>query len=155
MSLTLLVIHGANLDLLGKREPHIYGSTTLDEIRELLEARAADRGHRVSWTVSNHEGDLVDALGSSLGKVDGILINPGAFTHTSVALRDALLAVAVPTVEVHLSNIHAREEFRRRSMIADIVTGQVTGFGVHGVVRGFEMLMDLLEHAAVDSSEDE
>ncbi|GJM44841.1 MAG: 3-dehydroquinate dehydratase [Gemmatimonadota bacterium] len=150
MSLRLLVIHGANLDLLGKREPHIYGTTTLDEIRQALEASAADRGHGVSWVVSNHEGDLVDALGQAMGKVDGILINPGAFTHTSVALRDALLAVSVPTVEVHLSNIHAREEFRRNSLIADVVTGQVSGFGVDGVYRGFEMLMDHLERSTAD-----
>ncbi len=145
MSLRLLVIHGANLDLLGKREPEIYGTTTLDEIRKVLEHRAADRGHRVTWVTSNHEGELVDALGRALGEVDGILINPGAFTHTSVALRDALLAVGVPTIEVHLSNIHAREEFRRRSLIADIVTGQVSGLGAHGVLRAFDTLMDLLE----------
>lgn len=146
MSLHLLVIHGANLDLLGKREPEIYGTTTLEDIRKALEGRAERRGHRVSWLVSNHEGNLIDALGKSLGQVDGILINPGAFTHTSVALRDALLAVAVPTIEVHLSNIHAREEFRKTSLIADVVTGQVSGLGAHGVLRAFDTLMDLLEH---------
>ena len=148
MSRPLLVLHGANLALLGKREVDIYGSTTLDEIREALEARASDRGHEITWVVSNHEGDLVDAIGKGLGTVDGILINPGAFTHTSVAIRDALLAVSVPTIEVHLSNIHAREEFRRKSLIADVVTGQVSGLGVPGVLRALDMLMDLLEAAA-------
>ncbi len=145
MSLHLLVLHGANLDLLGKREPEIYGTTTLEDLRRALEEAATRRGHRVSWLVSNHEGNLVDALGSHLGKVDGILINPGAFTHTSVALRDALLAVNVPTIEVHLSNIHAREEFRKTSLIADVVTGQVSGLGAHGVLRAFQTLLDLLE----------
>jgi len=147
MGRRLLVIHGANLNLLGKREVGIYGRVTLDELRDRLEVRAAERGFRVSWVVSNHEGDLVDALGKSLGEVDGILINPGAYTHTSVALRDALLAVSVPAIEVHLSNIHAREEFRRRSLIADVVTGQVTGLGVPGVMRALDALMDLLESA--------
>ena len=150
----LLVMHGANLDLLGKREVSVYGTVTLDEIRGLLESRAAERGHQVSWVVSNHEGDLVDELGKALGNVDGILINPGAFTHTSVAIRDALLAVSVPTIEVHLSNIHAREEFRRRSLIADVVTGQVTGLGVPGVLRALDILMDLVEEPAARGPEE-
>jgi 3-dehydroquinate dehydratase II len=147
MTHRLLVVHGANLDLLGKRETGIYGTTTLEELKQLVESRAAERGHRVSWVVSNHEGDLVDAIGRSMGEVDGILINPGAFTHTSVAIRDALLAVSVPTIEVHLSNIHAREEFRRRSLIADVVTGQVTGLGIPGVLRALDTLMDILDAA--------
>lgn len=155
MSRELLVIHGANLKLLGRREVDVYGGVTLDEIRERLEARAAERGFRVSWVVSNHEGDLVDALGKALGQVDGILINPGAFTHTSVAIRDALLAVSVPTVEVHLSNIHAREEFRRRSLIADVVTGQVSGLGAPGVLRALDALMDLLESAEAERGPEE
>jgi 3-dehydroquinate dehydratase-2 len=141
----VLVIHGANLDLLGRREPEIYGTVTLDEIRASLEARARASGHRVTWVQSNHEGEIVDALGAALGDVDGILINPGAFTHTSVAIRDALLAVSVPTIEVHLSNIHAREEFRRRSLVSDVVTGVVTGLGAHGVVLAFETLLRILE----------
>ena len=145
MSVHVLVIHGANLELLGRREPEIYGSTSLDEIRRALESRARSGGHRVSWVSSNHEGELVDALNGAVGDVDGILINPGAFTHTSVALRDALLAVGVPTVEVHLSNIHAREEFRRQSLIADIVTAQVSGLGAAGEVLAFDALIGLLE----------
>lgn len=145
MSRHVLVIHGANLDLLGRREPEIYGTVTLDEIRASLEARARAGGHRVTWVQSNHEGEIVDALGAALGAVDGILINPGAFTHTSVALRDALLAVSVPTIEVHLSNIHAREEFRRRSLVSDVVTGVVSGLGAHGVVLAFDALVRILE----------
>jgi 3-dehydroquinate dehydratase-2 len=141
----VLVIHGANLDLLGTREPEIYGTTTLADIRAAIEERAAAGGHRVTWVQSNHEGDLVDAIGRAIGGVDGILINPGAFTHTSVAIRDALLAVGVPTIEVHLSNIHAREEFRKRSLIADVVTAQVSGLGAAGTVLAFGALIDLLE----------
>ena len=145
MSHHILCVFGANLDLLGKREPGIYGDISLDSIPRTIETRARERGVRVSWTVSNHEGELVDALGRSLGEVDGILINPGAFTHTSVALRDALLAVNVPTIEVHLSNIHAREEFRRRSFVADVATGQVVGLGAAGVLLALEALIDRLE----------
>jgi len=152
LSRHVLVIHGANLDLLGKREPGVYGSVTLDEIRRSVEESAARGGHRVTWVQSNHEGDLVDALGQAIGQVDGILINPGAFTHTSVAIRDALLAVAVPTIEVHLSNIHAREEFRRRSLIADVVTGQVSGLGAAGVTLAFEGLIGLLEDRLASGS---
>ncbi|MEZ5065166.1 MAG: type II 3-dehydroquinate dehydratase [bacterium] len=145
MSRHVLCVFGANLALLGKREPDVYGDVTLDRIRKAIEGRARRRGVRVSFSVSNHEGELVDALGRALGSVDGILINPGAFTHTSVALRDALLAVNVPTVEVHLSNIHAREEFRRRSYVADVATGVVTGLGARGVLLAFEALIDELE----------
>jgi 3-dehydroquinate dehydratase-2 len=141
----ILVIHGANLDLLGTREPEVYGTVTLRDIRRAVEERAEAGGHRVTWVQSNHEGDLVDAIGRAIGGVDGILINPGAFTHTSVAIRDALLAVAVPTIEVHLSNIHAREEFRKKSLIADVVTGQVSGLGASGTVLAFGALVDLLE----------
>ncbi|MGH2571334.1 MAG: type II 3-dehydroquinate dehydratase [bacterium] len=145
MSRHVLVIHGANLDLLGTREPEIYGTTTLADIRAAIDERAAAGGHRVTWVQSNHEGDLVDAIGRAIGSVDGILINPGGFTHTSVAIRDALLAVGVPTIEVHLSNIHAREEFRKRSLIADVVTAQVSGLGAAGTVVAFGALIDLLE----------
>ena len=152
MSRHVLVIHGANLDLLGTREPDVYGSVTLEDIRRAIEDRAEAVGNRVTWLQSNHEGDLVDAIGKAVGGVDGILINPGAFTHTSVAIRDALLAVAVPTIEVHLSNIHAREEFRRKSLIADIVTGQVSGLGATGVLLAFEALIDLLEGKALSET---
>jgi 3-dehydroquinate dehydratase-2 len=143
----VLVLHGANLDLLGRREPDIYGRVTLDEIHRAIEARAESWGHRLTWVQSNHEGELVDALGEALGRVDGILINPGAFTHTSIAIRDALSAVAVPTIEVHLSNIQAREGFRRRSLISSAVTGVVTGLGAGGVVLAYDALSHLLEQS--------
>jgi 3-dehydroquinate dehydratase-2 len=145
MSRHFLVLHGANLELLGRREPDLYGTVTLAEIRSEIERRAKARGDRVSWISSNHEGELLDALGRAVGEVDGILINPGGFTHTSVALRDALCAVGVPTIEVHLTNIHARERFRRRSFVSPVVSGVVCGLGAAGVVRAFESLMDLVE----------
>jgi 3-dehydroquinate dehydratase-2 len=145
LSRHVLVVHGANLELLGRREPEVYGSVTLGRIREAIEGRARARGARVTWVSSNHEGEIVDALGKAVGQVDGILINPGAFTHTSIAIRDALLAVAVPAVEVHLSNIFAREEFRRHSVISDVVTGVVSGLGAAGTVMAFDALMDRLE----------
>jgi 3-dehydroquinate dehydratase-2 len=148
MTRRVLVVLGANLELLGKREPEIYGRVTLDEIRAAIEAKARARGVAVTFASSNHEGELVDAIGRSLGKVDGVVINPGAFTHTSIAIRDALLALSVPAIEVHLSNIFAREEFRRRSTISDVVTAVVSGLGAAGMVLGFEALVDLLEGSA-------
>ena len=147
MSRHYLVLHGANLELLGRREPELYGTVTLGEIRAEVERLALARGDQVTWVSSNHEGELLDALGRAAGEVDGILINPGAFTHTSVALRDALCAVGVPAVEVHLTNIHAREEFRRHSFVSPVVKGVVCGLGPSGVVRAFESLMDLVEGA--------
>ncbi|MFN8179419.1 MAG: type II 3-dehydroquinate dehydratase [bacterium] len=147
MSREILVLFGPNLALLGRRETEVYGTVTLDEIRAALEKRARDRGRAIAWVVSNHEGELVDALNAAVDRVEGILVNPGGLTHTSVALRDALLAVGKPSVEVHLSNIHAREEFRRRSLVADVVTGQVSGLGAVGVVRALDALLDLLDGA--------
>jgi len=145
VSAEILALFGPNLALLGRREPGTYGTVTLDEIRAVLERRAAGRGRRVRWVSSNHEGELVDALNAAVGQVAGALVNPGGLTHTSVAIRDALVALGVPTIEVHLSNIHAREDFRRRSLIADVVTGQVAGLGAVGVVRALDALLDLLE----------
>ena len=155
MSHHILCVFGANLGLLGQREPDVYGSVTLDQIRASVENHASRSGNRVSWVVSNHEGELVDAIGNALGKVDGILINPGAFTHTSVALRDAILAVGVPTVEVHLSNIHAREEFRRHSYLADIATGQVVGLGAAGVVLALQGLIYRLDGTELPGAAEE
>ena len=150
----ILVIHGPNLNMLGKREPEIYGRTSLKEI----DAEMASLGRRWGLTVSsfqsNHEGALIDTIQDSAENIDGLIINPGAFTHTSVAIRDALLAVSVPTVEVHLSNIHAREEFRRKSLIADVVTGQVSGLGASGVLLAFDALIDLLEGKPLFARED-
>jgi 3-dehydroquinate dehydratase-2 len=145
LSVRVLVVHGANLALLGRREPEVYGTVTLEQIRAGLEERAARRGAEMRWVSSNHEGAIVDALGEAMGGVDGVLINPGAFTHHSVAIRDALLALAVPTIEVHLSNVFARERFRRKSMISDVVLGVVSGLGAPGTLLAFDALVDHIE----------
>jgi 3-dehydroquinate dehydratase-2 len=125
----ILVIHGPNLNLLGTREPGIYGATTLPEINQRLQREAEEAGHRLSAFQSNHEGAIVDYIQQQGGQADILIINPGAYTHTSVAIRDAILAVALPAIEVHLSNIHQREPFRRHSYFSDICLGQVVGFG--------------------------
>lgn len=125
----LLVLHGPNLNLLGTREPGIYGRATLDDINADLGERAAAAGHRLEWFQSNAEHALVDRIQAAKGEVDFILINPAAFTHTSVAIRDALAAVAIPFIEVHLSNPHTREPFRHTSYFTDLAVGIVAGFG--------------------------
>ncbi|WP_066383937.1 MULTISPECIES: type II 3-dehydroquinate dehydratase [unclassified Anabaena] len=139
--LSILVLHGPNLNLLGQREPGVYGSTTLAEINCLLEAAGKNLQAQVFPVQSNHEGVLVDAIHEALGKHQGILINAGAYTHTSVALRDAIAAVNIPTVEVHLSNIYRREEFRHHSYIAPVVIGQISGFGVQSYLLGLQALV--------------
>lgn len=139
--LSLLVLHGPNLNLLGRREPGIYGSVTLDEINQLLEQDAQKLQAKVFARQSNHEGILVDAIHEALGQHQGILINAGAYTHTSVALRDALAAVAIPTVEVHLSNIYQREAFRHHSFIAPVAIGQISGFGAESYRLGLQALV--------------
>ena len=141
----ILVLHGPNLDLLGHREPEIYGRDTLADIDARLTEMAAQEGVEVTIQQSNHEGDLVDAIGRSREWAAGILINPAGYTHTSVAIRDALAAVGLPAVEVHLSNIFAREEFRSRSMIAPAVTGQICGFGAHSYLLGLRALLGEIE----------
>lgn len=125
----ILVIHGPNLNLLGTREPGIYGATTLLEINQRLQREAEDAGHTLSFFQSNHEGAIVDHIQQQGVGTDILIINPGAYTHTSVAIRDAILAVALPAIEVHLSNIHQREPFRHHSYFSDICIGQVVGFG--------------------------
>ena len=130
MKVKILVLHGPNLNLLGSREPHLYGTTTLAEIDEMLTRTGAEHGAAILPFQSNHEGALVDRIHQARSEqVSAILINPGGLTHTSVVLRDALAAVGLPIVEVHLSNIHAREEFRRHSYVAPIALAQVCGFG--------------------------
>jgi len=140
-----LVLHGPNLNLLGKREPGVYGTVTLDEINCLLEQEAQKLETKVSPFQSNHEGALVDAIHAAIGHHQGILINAGAYTHTSVAIRDALAAVAIPTVEVHLSNIYRREEFRHHSYIAPVAIGQISGFGAESYRLGLLALVNHLK----------
>lgn len=128
-----LVLHGPNLNLLGQREPEVYGTTTLDEINEAIKARAKGDGHQVTCFQSNAEHELVDRIqAAAKDNTDFIIINPGAFTHTSIALRDAFLSVKVPFIEVHLSNVFAREEFRRKSYLSDIAVAVITGTGAIG-----------------------
>jgi len=141
----ILVLNGPNLNLLGRREPDIYGRTSLDDILRQVKARARKLGAKVVAFQSNEEGALVTRIGKSAGKVAGIIFNPAAYTHTSVALRDALLASKVPCVEVHLSNIHAREEFRHKSLTAAACIGQISGFGSQSYVLALEALVDYLE----------
>lgn len=137
----VLVLHGPNLNLLGQREPGIYGSLTLAEINRALEEEGKKLQAKVFPLQSNHEGVLVDAIHEALGQYEGILINPGAYTHTSVALRDAIAAVNLPTVEVHLSNIYRREEFRHHSYIAPVAIGQISGFGAQSYLLGLQALV--------------
>lgn len=144
MATRVLVIHGPNLNLLGRREPGIYGALTLAQINAELERLARELGVEIEFFQSNHEGSLVEAIQGALGRIDAIVINPAAYTHTSVAIRDALLAVSLPTVEVHLSNVHKREEFRHRSLVADVAAGQVMGFGLHSYLLGLRAALALI-----------
>jgi 3-dehydroquinate dehydratase II len=141
----ILVIHGPNLDQLGKREPQVYGMTTLQQINQSLEKLAKSQKIKLTVKQSNHEGEIVDLIGKNKTKFDGILINPAAYTHTSVAIRDAIAASAIPTVEVHLSNIYAREEFRHKSLISPVAKGTILGFGPNSYALGFKALLDLIK----------
>jgi 3-dehydroquinate dehydratase II len=137
----ILVLHGPNLNLLGTREPGVYGRTTLAQVDAMLRDHARRGGHRVECRQSNHEGQLVDWLqGAQREGFAGVVFNPGAFTHYSFALRDAVAAIALPVVEVHLSNVYGREEFRRHSVIAAVARGQIAGFGPRSYLLGFDAL---------------
>ena len=142
--MNILVLHGPNLNLLGVRETTVYGQTTLEEINKDLYTEAHDHQVKITCFQSNSEGDLVDQIQGARDKIDGILINPGAYTHTSIAIRDALLAVQIPTVEVHMSNPHNRETFRHKSYIEDIVVGRVTGFQKNSYILGLRGLIETL-----------
>jgi len=146
--LHVLVLHGPNLNLLGKREPGIYGNHTLNDVNSMLETEGLGLQVQISTFQSNHEGELVDRIQQSIGHHHGVLINPGAYTHTSVAIRDAIAATNLPTVEVHLSNIYRREEFRHHSYIAPVAIGQISGFGIESYRLGLHALVTYLRNQA-------
>ena len=140
----VLVIHGPNLNMLGLREPDVYGSSRLEEIDSQLKELGKQWGITAQCFQSNHEGAIVDRIQSAVNHVDGVIINPAAYTHTSIAIRDALLLLPVPIIEVHLSNIHKRDTFRHRSFVSDVVTGQITGLGVNGYYLALRALADII-----------
>ena len=141
----ILVIHGPNLNMLGQREPEIYGHQSLDGINAGLLSLGEKLGMEVETFQSNHEGEIVDRIQLAVGSCDGILINPAAYTHTSIAIRDALSLLDIPVVEIHLSNINKREPFRQKSLIADIAKARLAGFGAQGYLLGLKGLANLIE----------
>ncbi|MCY3691366.1 MAG: type II 3-dehydroquinate dehydratase [Chloroflexota bacterium] len=147
---TILVLHGPNLNALGRRDRHHYGTLTLDEINRRIEERAASLGVEAECFQSNHEGALIDRLQDSAGRIDGVVINAGALTHYGLSLKDALTDTGVPVVEVHLSNIHAREAWRRHSVLADTARGQIAGLGWRGYTAALEALAGIIVDEAAE-----
>lgn len=145
--MNILVMHGPNLNLLGKREPDIYGTITLGEINARLAELARELGAEIEFFQSNHEGELVQKVQDALGVHQAIVINPGAYTHTSVALRDAIASTGIPAIEVHLSNIYRREEFRRHSFVSGVAVGQISGFGPESYLLGLRAAVHTLKAA--------
>lgn len=141
----ILILHGPNLNRLGLREPQIYGSTTLEQINNSLKDLAGQLGVVVETYQSSHEGDLVDKLHAAIGEMAAVVFNPGAYTHYSIALRDAVACLDIPVIEVHLSNIHSREEFRHRSVIAPVAAGQISGFGPESYLLGLRAAVSLAQ----------
>jgi len=142
----ILIIHGPNLNMLGKREPDIYGATTLEEINSSLKKLAADLGAEAAFFQSNSEGDIVSTIQDAMSEYDGIIINPGAYTHTSVAIRDAILSSGLPVVEAHISNVYKREDFRQKSYVSGVALGVISGFGVNSYFLGLKGLIEHLEN---------
>lgn len=144
---SLLILNGPNLNLLGSRQPEVYGATTLAKIESTCTAHGKETGASISFAQSNHEGEMVDAIHNAVGVHDGIILNAGAYTHTSIALMDAIGSVDLPVIELHLSNVHAREEFRHVSFIAPVAIGLICGFGAHGYTLAIDAMMGHLEAA--------
>ncbi len=144
MGKKILVIHGPNLNMLGKREPEIYGSTTLFELNKEIVQKGKKSGLIVETFQSNHEGVIVEKIQEAFGEISALIINPAAFTHTSIAIRDAILILDIPVIEVHLSNIYKREPFRHKSMISDIATGQIAGLGIDGYFFALDAILKII-----------
>ena len=148
----IFVLNGPNLNMLGSREPRIYGTQTLDDVRTALDERAKGLGVKVDFRQSNHEGELVDWLQEAMAKASAVILNAGGYAHTSIAIRDAAAALAVPVIEVHVSNVYAREHFRRQSFVAQVAKGSIVGFGPFGFVLALDAAAQLCKGAAANKA---